>query len=114
MIHLTPKTGYNGATITEAKWRDADGAASRNIRTDVTLDNQVAITDSGFSWGNSAMRISIPYNPTRHELLTSWLRAWPELIISRPDGLWHGVLKKITPRGGEITLDVAIVERLSP
>jgi len=110
-LSLAPASFYPGKTITSHDWREGDGKVSRMIRTDVALDNTVVVTDSGFSWGDTSMSISIKYSVEREQALMSWLVAWPILIICRFDGIFRAVLQSVQQTLGRLVLKLAVIER---
>lgn len=112
-LTIAPVEYWAGAVVTTERWTEEDGAISRAISTDVALDNEVAITDSGFSWGDMAMRLKIPYSKAHEQALLAWLQAWPQVSVARQDGLFRCVLQKIQQRNGKITVTLAVIERMA-
>jgi hypothetical protein len=111
-ITISPAKYYPGTVVIAPWWEDDDGASIRAIRTDVALDGEVVVTDSGFSWGDTAMQIKIPLRHGWHETLVVWLQSWPQVVVSRSDGLWHAVLRRVKPSGDKLSINLSIIERL--
>jgi len=116
-IYISPATYYSGNVVTADTFVDLDGRAERAIRTDVTLDNRVVVTDSGFSWGRTTQRIVIRHNQESYNSLLMWLQGWPEVVVCRPDGVWLCVLKDVslstTSLKPEINITLLVIERIS-
>lgn len=113
MLSLSPAIYYAGDTITTADWKDSAATNKRMIRTDVALDNTVVITDSGFSWGDTDMKLSIPYRLDWYQTLQVWLQAWPELVVCRFDGVYLVVLQSVKHSSGRLLLQLAVTERIN-
>jgi len=111
-LSLAPATYYAGATITTCNWSDGDNTRKRMIRTDVTLDNTVVVTDSGYSWGDVKMSLSIEYKRVWEQVLLAWLQAWPEIIVCRFDGVYRAVLQSVQPKSGRLIIGLSVIERV--
>ena len=112
-LSINPSSFFAGASIVTKDWSGNLVSAERMIRTDVALDNSVVVTDSGFSWGDSDMTITIRYKKLWYETLTVWLQAYPELVVCREDGVFRTILKRIKPGKGQIILQLSIIERIN-
>lgn len=113
ILSITPAIWYNDGGIKTFDWIDTDNKMKRAIRSGVALDNSVVITDSGFSWGDMAMVLDIPYEADSWNKLQDWLQGYPEILISRIEGVYAGILKQARPGEGRITLNISVTDKVT-
>jgi hypothetical protein len=112
-ITISPSLYYLGDVVTTGNWSETSNTLSRSIRTDVAIDNTVVITDSGFSWGNYDMTLSIGYSKAFHDTLLAWVQGWPIVVVARKGGLFKAILKSVRYTKNKLIVDLSISERIN-
>lgn len=111
-ISIAPADYYPDGGLVSFDWLDSENTVKRAIRSDVALDNQVVVTDSGFSWGDRQTRVIIRYKKSFWDKLQLWLMAYPNLVICRQEGVFLSILKDAKLNGNFISLNLGTVDKL--
>jgi hypothetical protein len=93
---------------------DSDNVISRRVTRVATLDEGVAITDSGFSDGDRTINLSWRTVSREHnQLIENLIQNYGILIVSTVDGCFAAAPESFSPGPADSSMVLLVKERLS-
>jgi hypothetical protein len=89
------------------------GSITRRVSRQKTLDGGVVVNDGGFAHGDRTLGVRFkPRSEAEYESVARLVRLYPEIVVSKRDGVFRAAVQSLNLRNGEADLILLVIERM--